>query len=84
VIARWGDADHAIALYRTESYGDTWRLIVTKTAVETLARQADAQAAKLDAVEAPQRELERQAAERERDRAAGEKARDINKPEFRP
>jgi hypothetical protein len=84
VIARWADADHDIALYRTPSYGSPLRLIVTKTALETLARRAQAQAQKLDVVEAPQREIARQQQERERERAAAEKARTVNKPAFRP
>lgn len=84
VIARWGDAEHAIALYRTAAYGDTWRLIVTNSAVDTLARGAESQALKLDAVEAPQREIDRQKQERDQERAAADKARDVNKPAFRP
>jgi hypothetical protein len=84
VVARWGDANSAIQLYRAASYGNAWRLVITRTSVETLARQAEAQADRLDAEEAPQRELERQLLERERDRAATEKARDANKPAFQP
>ena len=84
IVARWGDADHAAALYRTAAYGDTWRLIVTSTAVDTLARRAESQALKLDVIEAPQREIDRQKQERDREREAADKARDVNKPSFRP
>jgi hypothetical protein len=84
VIARWRDDNDGVALYRTASYGDTWRLIVTNTAVEALARRAESQAKTLDALEAPQREIDRQLLERERDRAAADKARGVNKPAFQP
>jgi hypothetical protein len=84
VVARWADADYAITLHRAVSYGNTWQLIVTNTSVEPLARRAEAEAERLDAAEAPRREVERQVLERERDRAAAEKARDLNKPAFRP
>jgi hypothetical protein len=84
VVATWGNADAAIQLNRAMSYGNAWRLVVTQARVETLARQAEAQAERLDAEEAPQREIERQLLERQRDRAATEKARDVNKLEFQP
>jgi hypothetical protein len=84
VVASWGDANSAIQLYRATSYGNAWRMVVIKTAVETLARRAEEQAQRLDAEEAPQREVERQLLERERDRAATEKAREVNKPAFQP
>jgi hypothetical protein len=84
VIAQWGDANHAIALYRTAAYGDIWRLIVTSSTVDALARRAESQALALDVVEAPQREVDRQKQARERERAAADKARDVNKPAFRP
>lgn len=84
IIAKWGDAAHDIALYRTPSYGATWRLIVTDASIEMLARRAEAQAQKLEAIEAPQKELDRQMQERERERAAADKARVVNKPAFKP
>ena len=84
MVARWEDADSAIQLYRAMSYGNAWRLVVTQPSVETLAKQAEAQAERLDAEEAPQREVDRQLLERERDRAATQKARDVNKPGFQP
>ena len=83
-LARWGDAAHVVTLYRTTSYGDPFRLIVTEAALDTLARKATIQAARLDDQEAPAREIARQKKERDDGRAAAEKARDTNKGNLRP
>lgn len=83
-IAKWGDAEYSIALVRTPSYSGTWRLTLSKTTLETLAARAEAQALKLEAIEAPQKEIERQMQERERERIDAEKARGVNKPSFKP
>jgi hypothetical protein len=82
-IARWGDADYAVVLYRS-SYASGFRLIVTSPRLEALARTAVVQASRLDEREAPQREIARQKKEAD-DRLASEaKARLANKPAFRP
>jgi hypothetical protein len=83
-VARWGDAQCPVVLYRTSSFGETFRLIVTAAALDDLARKALVQAARLDAQEAPQREIARQKKERDDDRAVAEKARTANKAVFRP
>ena len=83
-LARWGDAGHVVTLYRTSSYGDPFRLIVTEAALDTLARKATIQAARLDDQEAPAREIARQKKERDDGRAVAEKARDTNKGNLRP
>ncbi|PYQ73580.1 MAG: hypothetical protein DMG04_13335 [Acidobacteria bacterium] len=83
-VAKWGDAGHVVALYRTASYGDAFRLIVTDSALAALARKAEVRAARLDAQEAPSREIARQKKERDDGRAAAEKARVANKGAFRP
>src|SRR5579862_1504392 len=54
-VARWGDRDHAVVLYRTSSYGDALRLIVTALPVDALARKAESQARLLEDREAPSR-----------------------------
>jgi len=82
--ARWGDAAHDAVLYQTASYGATFRLIVTDARLEGLARKAEATASRLDAQEAPQREIAREKKERDEGRAAAEKARGANKAAFRP
>ena len=82
--ARWGDSEHAVVLYHTSSYGATFRLIVTDSRLEILARKAEAQAQRLDDREAPQREIALQQKERAEARAAAAKARAANKSMFRP
>jgi hypothetical protein len=82
-VARWGDADYSVVLYRS-SYSPDFRAIVTSPRLEALARLADAQAIKLDEREAPERETARQKKEADASRAAQEKARLANKAAFRP
>jgi hypothetical protein len=82
-LARWGDADYSVVLYRS-SYGSGFRIIVTSPRLEALARTADAQAIRLDEREAPQREIARQKKEVEDTRDSQEKARTANKAIFRP
>src|SRR4029079_18125366 len=83
-FASWGDAEHSVVLYETSSYRSGFRLIVTDAPRAELARKADAEAQRLDAQEAPQREVARQAKERDDQRAAAAKARSTNKDVFRP
>jgi hypothetical protein len=82
-VARWGDADYSVVLYRS-SYRSGFRIIVTSPRLEALARTADAQAARLDEREAPSREIARQKKEADDARASDEKARLANKAVFRP
>ena len=82
-VARWGDGDYAVVLYRS-SYRSGLRIIVTSPRLEALARTAGAEAVRLDQREAPGRELARQKKETDDRRAAEEKARLANKPAFRP
>ena len=82
--ARWGDSEHGIVLYRTLSYGEALRLIVTALPVDALARKAASQARRLDEREAPSREIARQKKERADGLAAAEKARVANKKAFLP
>jgi len=83
-VARWGDAEHSVALYRTSSYGASFRLIVAETRLENLARKARAEALRLDDLDAPRREVAREKKRQDDDRAAAEKARTVNKGVFRP
>ena len=82
-VARWGDAERAVVLYQTSSYGG-FRLVVTDTRLESLARTAAVQALRLDDQEAPQRESARLQKEREDGLTAAAKARAANKSGFRP
>jgi hypothetical protein len=83
-LARWGNADYAIALYQMTAYGESFRLIVRDTRLADLARIAETQALRLDDQEAPQREVARQKKQREDDTIATAKARVLNKRVFRP
>lgn len=84
-IARWGEAgNQTVVLYRTSSYQETFRLIVTDTARADLAAKADTEARRLDDREAPQRELAREKKARDDEREAAAKARLANKGDFQP
>ncbi len=83
-LARWDDGSHAVVLYRTPTYRATYRVIVTDTALGGLARKAEADAVRLDEIEAPQRDLAKARKDRDSAKAAAEKARTENKETFRP
>jgi len=84
VVARWGDSMYALTLYRTATYRSSFRLIVEDIRVSRLARQAAAEASRLDQREAPSREIARQKKEKDDERDAAEKTRVGNKAGFRP
>jgi hypothetical protein len=81
-VAGWGDGDYSVVLYR--SYDAGFRLIVSSTRLESLARAADARAIELDVRDAPRLEMARQKEEAEAIRVAQAKARETNKGAFRP
>lgn len=88
-VARWGDTDVSVVLYRSSDlygspFASRFRLIVTSPRLEALARTGEAQAIRLDASEAPQREIARRKKQVEDTRVAEEKARIANKAAFRP
>jgi hypothetical protein len=82
-IARWGDASYSIGLFRS-SLESGFQAVVTSTALDALARTADAQAIRLDERSAPAREIARQKKAEEDARASQEKARVANKAAFKP
>ncbi len=82
-LATWGDTEYSITLLRV-AYPEAFRLVVTSTRLDTLARRASATAIQLDAAEAPQREIARQKKEAEDLVAAQEKAKSENKALFKP
>jgi hypothetical protein len=73
-----------VVLYRTSSYGEAFRLIVTDAKLDALARKAEAQSVRLDQQDAPRREVARQKKAADEVRAATAKARAVNKGVFRP
>jgi hypothetical protein len=83
ILARWGDSENAIHLFQSP-YESGFGLVVSSNRLDALARVAIAEAARLDAQEAPQRELERQQKQSEENRLKNETARLANKQTFRP
>lgn len=82
-VATWGSSDHAVTLLRV-SYPETFRLVLTHTRLEQLARTAAGDAVRLDAEEAPQRDLARRKKEAAEAAAVREKLRIENKAVFNP
>ncbi len=83
VLARWEDSDYSWNLIRT---GDrsSFALIIYSKRLEGLAQAASAEAVRLDAQEAPKRELALQKQRHDDEQLALEKARSLNKPTFHP
>ena len=82
-VARWGDGNYSVVLYRS-SYRSGLRIIITSPRLEALAQTAGAEAVRLDDRDAPGIEIARQKKETEDARASEEKSRLANKPAFRP
>ena len=82
IIARWEDSQYSFNLYRSTSQ-PTFGMIAFSKRVDALARAATAEANRLDAQTAPQREIQRQQGENEKNRESLEKARQENKSNFR-
>lgn len=83
VLATWGNTEYALTLLRVSSQ-NAFKLIVSSTRLAELARVAGLESVRLDAVEAPQREIARERQEAEDARTADEKAKQVNLPAFRP
>lgn len=83
IIARWEDSEYSVNLFRL-SYDSTYGMIVLSKRLDAATRTAVAESVRLDDLEAPQREIERQRKQIEEKRAAGQKARAGNKESFRP
>jgi hypothetical protein len=83
LIGRWEDAQYSFNLYHSTNQA-TFELIAFSKKVNALAQVATVEADRLDALSAPQREINRQQMEDQKEREALEKARQVNKPNFRP
>jgi len=83
VLARWEDANYSYDLVRT---GDraSFAMVLYSKRLEALAQSAIVESARLDAQDAPQRELDKQKKRDDDERLALDKARALNKPNFRP
>ena len=83
VLARWENAQYSYNLFRS-SYGMWFGLVAFSKRLELAASTATREAERLDKLEAPARESERQKKQEEDEQALQEKARLISKPKFRP
>jgi hypothetical protein len=79
----WADNGYTVVLYRM-SYQNAFRLVVSSAKLADQARVAELEAARLDRVEAPAREAERQRKQIDESRASEEEARRLNLPGFKP
>ena len=83
VIARWEDSQYAYNLVRSADQ-TSFALILYSKRLDVLAQAAINEATRLDALEAPQREVEQQRKRDDDQRLSLEKARSTNKTNFRP
>jgi hypothetical protein len=83
VIARWEDSEYSLNLFRF-AYKSSYGMIIFSKRLDILAKTAIAESIRLNDLEAPQREIERQRKQDEEKLAAGQKARAANKANFRP
>jgi hypothetical protein len=83
VVARWEDNEYS---YNLVESGDrsSFALILYSKRLQTLAEAAIVEAVRLDAQEAPQREVELQQKKEKESHLLLERARSVNKPNFRP
>ena len=82
-ISRWGTDDYSVVLFRA-SFGEGFQVVVTSTALDALARTADAQAVRQDQREAPERAIAQQKKAAEEARLSLEATRTTNNAAFRP
>jgi hypothetical protein len=83
VIARWEDSDYSYDLVRTGDQS-SFAMVLYSKRVDTLAQAAIVSATRLEAIEAPQRELDQQKKRAAEEQLVLEKARSVNKPNFQP
>jgi len=83
VIARWEDSQYSYNLVRSGD-GSSFGMVMYSKRLQALAAAAILEAVRLDATEAPQREIEAKRKQQGDDRLALEKARSVNAPNFRP
>lgn len=83
VVAQWDSPDSSLTLLR-DAYSREFQLVVLSKALSVRARDAIREAGRLDAIEAPRRELEQRKKEAADANAARDKAREANKAAFQP
>jgi hypothetical protein len=82
-LAQWSDAATSLTLLRG-MYSPDFQLVLVSKALSARARAAIREAIRLDALEAPQREMEKRKQEIAEANAARDKTRVTNKAAFRP
>jgi hypothetical protein len=83
IIGRWDDGETRVLLWR-ESSTNRFKLTVTSIATDQAMQEAIADGLRLEASEAPARDLARRTADEAALRARDEKARSDNKAAFKP
>jgi hypothetical protein len=83
VIARWEDSEYSYNLIRAEDRS-TFAMVLYSKALDARAQTGMIEAARLDALEAPQKEADRVKKQAEDNQAEQEKSRLANKASFRP
>ncbi len=82
-LAEWQDSQYRFTLIRCSTYGPAFILVGVLKKLEATAKASAAAAIKMEAQEAPQREVERLAAEKQEDQRKLDQARLLNKAHFR-
>jgi hypothetical protein len=83
VVAQWDNARSLVTLLRS-TYSPQFQLVLISKTLNPLARAAVAEARRLDALDAPQRERDRRSQAEAEAAATAEKTRAVNKAAFRP
>jgi hypothetical protein len=83
VLARWDGPNQSYDLLRANDYSGLVMVLYSKK-LDALAQASIMEAVRLDAQEAPQKEIERQRQRNDDASRALEKARSVNVPNFRP
>jgi hypothetical protein len=83
IVAQWEDSQYSISLFRS-GYLATFGLVAVSKRLDALVRTASAEAPRLDAQQAPLREISRQQRQMSDERLKQETARLVNKAAFRP
>jgi hypothetical protein len=83
VVARWESPEYTYDLVRTGDQA-SFAMILYSKQVEPVAEASIVKALKIEADEAPQREIDRKKKRDDEERLALEKVRSVNTPNFRP
>jgi len=83
VLARWEDPNYSYSLF-SAAYGSSFGVVGVSKKLDLMATAAGREANRLDELEAPAREAERQKKAEQDRQAASDKARLLAKPNFRP